>query len=119
MCPRRAPNATNTGRDSDPIQSAESSSRPALFGCSNYQLEPMTLLKKFMTGQIALWVAFWLIGTPLAVLSDLSGSCSMMGCGFQDPAIGGLLLALIAPQSTALPFASFAIWPSAKNYPQN
>jgi len=71
-----------------------------------------------MTGQIALWVAFWLIGIPLALLWDVSGACTMMGCGFQDPAIGGLLLALFAALSIAIPFVSFAIWRSATNYPQ-
>ena len=78
----------------------------------------MTLLKKFMSGQIALWCAFWLIGVPLAFLWDVSGACTIVGCGIQDPAIGGLLLALFAVLSIAIPFVSFAIWRSSSNYPQ-
>jgi hypothetical protein len=87
-------------------------------GSRNFLLEPMTLLKKFMSGQIALWCAFWLIGIPLALLWDVSGMCTIVGCGIQEPAIGGLLLALFAVLSIAIPFVSFSIWRSSSNYPQ-
>jgi hypothetical protein len=91
---------------------------PSTVTSSNFLLEPMTVLKKFMSGQIALWCAFWLIGVPLAFLWDVSGACTIVGCGIQDPAIGGLLLALFAVLSIAIPFVSFAIWRSSSNYPQ-
>jgi hypothetical protein len=78
----------------------------------------MTFLKKLMTGQIALWCAFWLIGIPLALLWDASGVCTIVGCGIQDPTAGALLLALFALSSIVIPFVSFAIWRSSSNYPQ-
>jgi hypothetical protein len=78
----------------------------------------MTFLKKLMSGQIALWCAFWLMGIPLALLWDVSGVCTVVGCGIQDPTIGGLLLALFALSSIAIPFVSFAIWRSSSQYPQ-
>lgn len=78
----------------------------------------MTFLKKLVTGQIALWCTFWLIGIPLALLWDLSGVCTIVGCGIQDPTAGALLLALFAVSSIAIPFVSFAIWRSSSKYPQ-
>jgi hypothetical protein len=79
----------------------------------------MTFLKKLMTGQIALWCAFWLIGAPLTFLWLVSGTCTIVGCGIvADPAVGGFLLALFAPLSVILPFLSIAIWRSASKYPQ-
>jgi hypothetical protein len=78
----------------------------------------MTFLKKLMTGQLALWCTFWLIGFPLALLWDVSGACTVVGCGIQDPTAGAGLLALFAFSSIAIPFASFAIWRSSSKYPQ-
>ena len=78
----------------------------------------MTFLKKFMTGQIALWSVFWLIGMPLALLWDVSGVCTVVGCGIQDPTLGGLLLALFAVSSIAIPFVSLAIWRSSSKHPR-
>ena len=78
----------------------------------------MTFFKKLITGQIALWCAFWLIGIPLALVWDVSGLCTVVGCGIGDPTIGGLLLGLFAVSSITIPFVSFAIWRSASNYPQ-
>ena len=78
----------------------------------------MTFLKKLMTGQVALWCTFWLIGIPLAVLWDVSGACTVVGCGISDPTAGTLLLALFAISSLAIPFVSFAIWRSSSRYPQ-
>lgn len=71
-----------------------------------------------MAGQIALWITFWLIGTPLAVLWDLSGLCTVVGCGIQDPMSGVILLALFALSSIAIPFVSVAIWRSSNKYPR-
>jgi|SRR5262249_55822045 len=78
----------------------------------------MTFLKKLMSGQIALWCAFWLIGIPLVLVWYLSGLCPLVGCGIEDPTIGGLLLGLFGIASVAIPFVSFAIWRSSSNYPQ-
>ena len=80
-------------------------------------LKNMAFLKKLMTGQIALWCAFWLIGIPLALLWDVSGVCTVVGCGIQDPTAGTLLLALFELSSIAIPFVSFAIWRSSSKYP--
>ena len=77
----------------------------------------MTFLKKLMTGQVALWCTFWLIGIPLALIWDVSGVCTVVGCGIQDPTAGTLLLALFALSSIAIPFVSFAIWRSSSKYP--
>jgi hypothetical protein len=71
-----------------------------------------------MSGQIALWCAFWLIGIPLALLWDVSGVCTIVGCGIQDPTAGALLLALFAVSSIAIPVVSFGIWRSSSKYPQ-
>ena len=78
----------------------------------------MTFLKKLMTGQIALWCAFWLIGAPLTFLWVASGTCTVVGCGIAEPAIEGFLLALFALLSVILPFLSIAIWRSASKYPR-
>jgi hypothetical protein len=78
----------------------------------------MIFLKKLITGQIALWCTFWLIGIPLALLWDVSGVCTVVGCGIQDPTAGTVLLALFALSSVAIPFVSFAIWRSSSKYPQ-
>jgi hypothetical protein len=78
----------------------------------------MKFLKRLAAGQVALWCTFWLIGIPLALLWDVSGSCTVIGCGIQDPTAGALLLALFALSSIAIPFVSFAIWRSSSRYPQ-
>jgi hypothetical protein len=78
----------------------------------------MTFFKKLATGQVALWCTFWLIGIPLALLWDVSGACTVVGCGISDPTAGALLLALFAISSIAIPFVSFAIWRSSSKYPQ-
>jgi hypothetical protein len=78
----------------------------------------MKFLKRLLTGQIALWCTFWIIGTPLVVLWDVSGVCTLVGCGVQEPTTAGLLLALSALTSIAIPFVSIAIWRSSSKYPQ-
>jgi hypothetical protein len=78
----------------------------------------MTFLKKLMSGRLALWCTFWLIGIPLALVWYVSGLCPVVGCGIEDPTIGGFLLALFGVASVAIPFVSFAIWRSSSNYPQ-
>jgi hypothetical protein len=78
----------------------------------------MTFLKKLMSGRLALWCTFWLLGIPLALVWYVSGLCPVVGCGIEDPTIGGFLLALFGVASVAIPFVSFAIWRSSSNYPQ-
>ena len=78
----------------------------------------MTILTRLATGQIALWCIFWLIGTPLVFLWDMSGLCTVVGCGIQEPTIEGFLLVLFTLTSVAIPFASVAIWRSASKYPR-
>jgi hypothetical protein len=78
----------------------------------------MKLLARLATGQIALWCAFWLIGAPLALLWDVSGVCTVVGCGIQEPIIEGFLLVLFTLTSVAIPFISVAIWRSASKYPR-
>ena len=81
-------------------------------------LKSMAFLKKLMTGQIALWCAFWLIGIPLALLWDVSGVCTVVGCGIEEPTAGAILLALFALASIAIPFVSVGLWRSASKYPR-
>jgi len=78
----------------------------------------MKFLGRLATGQIALWCAFWLIGTPLVLLWDVSGVCTVVGCGIQEPIIEVFLLVLFTLASMAIPFVSVAIWRSASKYPR-
>ena len=78
----------------------------------------MTFLKKLMTGQVALWCTFWLIGIPLALIWDVSGVCTVVGCGIEEPTAGAILLALFALSSIAIPFVSVGLWRSASKYPR-
>jgi hypothetical protein len=78
----------------------------------------MNVLARLATGQIALWCIFWLIGTPLVLLWDVSGLCTVVGCGIQEPTIEAFLLATFALTSIAIPFASVAVWRSASKYPR-
>lgn len=78
----------------------------------------MKFLARLATGQIALWCIFWLIGTPLVLLWDASGLCTVVGCGIQAPAIEGFLLVLFTLTSVAIPFVSVAVWRSATKYPR-
>jgi hypothetical protein len=81
-------------------------------------LDAMAFLKKLMTGQVALWHVFWLIGAPLTFLWCVSGTCTVVGCGIQESAIEGVLLALFALLSVVIPFLSISIWRSASKYPR-
>ena len=69
----------------------------------------MSFLARLATGQIALWCVFWLIGTPLSLVWDVSSGCMVVGCGVQEPVIAGFF---------AMVFVSVAIWRSASNYPR-
>jgi hypothetical protein len=78
----------------------------------------MTFLRKLANGHIALWCVFWLIGAPITLLWDVSGLCTVVGCGIQDTTIAAVLLALFAISSIAIPFISIAVWRSSSKYPQ-
>lgn len=78
----------------------------------------MRFLARLATGDIALWCAFWLIGTPLAILWDLSGGCMLLGCGVGEPYVAILLIVLFTLSSVALVFAAVAIWRSSSKYPR-
>jgi hypothetical protein len=78
----------------------------------------MKFLGRLVSGQIALWCAFWLIGIPLAVIWDVSGLCTAVGCGVQEPITAGFLLVLFTLSSVIIPFVSVAIWRSASKYPR-
>ena|ERR1700730_521287 len=78
----------------------------------------MKFLGRLVSGQIALWRAFWLIGVPLAFVWDVSGTCTAVGCGIQEPTIAGFLLVLFTLSSVVIPLVSIAIWRSASKYPR-
>lgn len=78
----------------------------------------MRFLARLATGQIALWCVFWLIGTPLSLVWDVSGGCMVVGCGVQEPLIAGFLIVLFTLSSIAMVFVSVAIWRSASNHPR-
>jgi hypothetical protein len=78
----------------------------------------MKFLSRLATGDIALWCTFWLIGTPLTIIWDVSGGCTLVGCGIQDPMIGGFLIVLFTLSSMAIVFISVAIWRSSSKYPR-
>jgi hypothetical protein len=82
----------------------------------------MTFLARFLvrlaTGQIPLWRTFWLIGTPLSLLWDITGACMVFGFGVGEPTLAGAIIVLFTLVSLALPFVAFTIWRSATNYPR-
>jgi hypothetical protein len=79
----------------------------------------MNILARLTAGEIALCSAFWLIALPLVIVWHLTGTCTLVGCGFEDPAAGAVLLAAFALSSVAIPLASLAVWRSAARYPHD
>lgn len=71
-----------------------------------------------MAGDVALWRAFWLVGLPLTLVWDVSGGCTLVGCGIQEPLIELGLIVLFTLASAAIVLASVAIWRSASRYPR-
>ena len=59
-----------------------------------------------------------MIGTPLVLLWDVSGMCTVVGCGIGDETVAAILLALFALSSVAIPFVSVGLWRSASKYPR-
>jgi hypothetical protein len=78
----------------------------------------MKFLARLAAGQIALWRTFWLIGTPLALVWDITGACMVLGFGVEEPFFAGFIIALFAFASLAIPFVAVALWRSASNYPR-
>jgi hypothetical protein len=78
----------------------------------------MKFLRRLMTGQIALWCTFWLIGAPLALVWDTSGACMVTGCRIEDSLVAEIVMAAFALASVLIPIVSVAIWRSSSNYPQ-
>lgn len=78
----------------------------------------MKFLAKSAAGDVALWRTFWLMGTPLALVWDLSGACMVLGYGIGEPFVAGLIIVLFTLSSLGLVFAAVAIWRSASNYPR-
>ena len=78
----------------------------------------MKFLGRLVTGNVALWRTFWLVGTPLALVWDVTGACMVFGFGVGEPLLAGIIIALFALSSVAIPLVSVAIWRSASNYPR-
>jgi hypothetical protein len=78
----------------------------------------MTFLKRLAAGDIALWRVFWLIGTPLALVWDLTGAAMVFGTGATGPVLTAAIIAIFTLATLALPFVAFATWRSATNYPR-
>lgn len=78
----------------------------------------MKLLVRLWRGDVALWRTFWLIGTPLALLWDVTGVCMVFGFGVENLSLTEAIIALFVFATLATPFASVAIWRSASNYPR-
>jgi hypothetical protein len=78
----------------------------------------MKFLRRLATGQIALWRVFWLMGTPLALVWDVTGACMVLGIGVVEPFLAGFIIALFTLATLVTPFVSVAIWRSASNYPR-
>jgi hypothetical protein len=75
-------------------------------------------LARLVTGDIALWRLFWLIGLPLGILWDVTGLCMVLGIGVEQPLVAGLIIGLFTLASIAMPFVALGTWRSASNYPR-
>ncbi len=78
----------------------------------------MKFLARLAAGDVALWLAFWLVGTPLALIWDATGGCMVVGCGIGEPWAVTSIIALFTVSCLGVMFVSFAIWRSATNYPR-
>jgi hypothetical protein len=78
----------------------------------------MKFLKRFMTGQVELWRVFWLVGTPLALLWDVTGVCMVLGIGVEQVFARRTIVALFSLATVLTPFVAVAVWRSASNYPR-
>jgi hypothetical protein len=78
----------------------------------------MRFLARLVTGDVALWCTFWLIGVPLALVWDASGGCMVIGCGIGQPLLAGSFIGLFTLSSIAVVVVSVAIWRSSSKYPR-
>jgi hypothetical protein len=78
----------------------------------------MKFLVRLATGDVALWRTFWLIGTPLAVVWDITGLSMLTGFGVGEPLVATLIIAVFTLSSAAIPFVGVGIWRSASRYPR-
>lgn len=78
----------------------------------------MKFLARLLAGNVALWLTFWLIGLPLSLVLDASGTCMVLGCGITEQWLIYTVIALFAAAAFAVVLAAIAIWRSASNYPR-
>jgi hypothetical protein len=78
----------------------------------------MKSLGKLMTGQIALWRVYWLMGTPLTLIWLVSGAAIVFLAGIPSLLVVGLIIGVFALATLTIPFVAWAIWRSASNYPR-
>jgi hypothetical protein len=81
-------------------------------------MKAIKFLTRLATGDIALWRTFWLIGTPLAVVWDVTGLSMLTGFGVGEPLVATLIIAVFTLSSLALVFVAVGIWRSASRYPR-
>ena len=77
----------------------------------------MKSLGKLATGQIALWRVYWLFGTPLTLIWLATGAAIVFLPGLPGVLVVGII-GVFALATFAIPFAAWAIWRSASNYPR-
>jgi hypothetical protein len=73
---------------------------------------------RLASGEIALWRAFWLIGTPLTVVWDATGLSMLTGFGVEQPFVAGLIIGVFTLSCIVMPFVAIALWRSASRYPR-
>src|SRR6266849_1720954 len=78
----------------------------------------MRFLAKLVAGDIALWCTFWLVGTPLSLVWDVSCGCLVIGCGAEQRWISAAFIVLFTLSSLAVLLVSVAIWRSSSKYPR-
>jgi hypothetical protein len=81
-------------------------------------VDAMKFLGRLAAGDVPLWRVFWLIGTPLSLVWDLSGLSLITGFGVEEPLIAAFLIAVFSLSCLALVFVAVALWRSANRYPR-
>jgi len=77
----------------------------------------MKFLAKLVTGQIALWRVFWLIGTPQTLIWLITGAAMVFVPGLPGFVVA-FVIGVFAVATLTIPFVAWAIWRSASNYPR-
>jgi hypothetical protein len=78
----------------------------------------MKFLAKLVTGQIALWRVYWLIGTPMTLIWLATGAAMVFWSGIPDLVVVGFIIGVFALATLTIPIVAWAIWRSASNYPR-